>query len=331
MLGTLSGWFIEIYDSMYTSSSPYDTLLKFDQLYDSAVSEPAFELISASILSAGTALMLIYFFADLADKLGNENFSLDQLFRSLLKIFIAVALINNGIKLVGYIVDLGAAIAADMTTVTELSDETTTYTSLTEFFSEETYLTAFKNGLNKIGNDKAVIYIVEAIIPYILALVTNVLLVFIGMSRIVELVVRTIFAPLAVADMFQQGSRSAGERYLKKIMALALQFAAIVGIFIVCSSIMSSTGIATDGSEILTNFMNSADLELEVSYESNKFFFLLPPTAVVNPTFSKDSCISFLDALFGDADHYWLCLGVMFARIGLAMKSQKLVNDVVGV
>lgn len=163
----------------------------------------------------------------------------------------------------------------------------------------------------------------ESIIPYILSFGTKIIVIFIGISRLVELTVRVIFAPFAVADVYQKGSNSGGMRYLRKIFALILQFAAIVGIYIACASIISSLNISSNGADMYETLTGST--------EESVYTYAGYSSTVTITSISKNACITFLDSLFGGSGNYWLCMGVLLARIGLAIKSQQIANDIAGV
>lgn len=53
--------------------------------------------------------------------------------------------------------------------------------------------------------------------------VSNLVVVLVAVSRMLEMAVRLIFAPLAIVDVFEHGTNGAGFRYIKKFLALAIQ------------------------------------------------------------------------------------------------------------
>lgn len=147
MLGIMAGWFITIYDALYTSESAYETLKQFDDLYSTVMSNATFKSVSSIMTGIGMSIMLLYFFADLADRVSARRLTTEQLIPPFIKMVFAVFLINNGLNIIGYLVSFGTSLAADMT------DEASGAT-LSEFFSNSDNLSAFKKGLNKIEAKK---------------------------------------------------------------------------------------------------------------------------------------------------------------------------------
>lgn len=317
MLGTMSSWFITIYDTMYTTSSAYDILSEYDGMFDGLFADEAFQAASESLLTVGLAFMLIYFFADLAEKISSYNYSTNQLLRSLVKIIVAVILINNSLVIIQKLISVGTEFAL-------LLKDSSSGNSLADYFSDEDRLSAFKRGLNKISTVKALSYVVRALIPYILTVATNIIISFIGISRLVELLVRALFAPFALSDIFRDGDNSSGIRYLKKILALVLQFVVIVGICLACSLVIKGLDFSTDagptdGEAIYLNLTGSLDDSTTLpgtNLDSRRY------------SFSAASIASFLDVILGGSGHYWLTIGVLFARLGLVLRSQTIADEI---
>lgn len=65
--------------------------------------------------------------------------------------------------------------------------------------------------------------VVILIIPWILSLLMGVIAQFMAFSILIELGIRRAFAPFAVADIYHEGLRSPGVRYLKRYLATFLK------------------------------------------------------------------------------------------------------------
>lgn len=296
-MGILDGWVIGIYEGLYCSTSSYETFSKFSRLFRQICGNSIFAVITTTLISVGVAMMLIHFFIDLADKSGQQNFTMEQMFRSCLKMLIAYMLIARSQEIIQLMVDLGAALA-----------EKISYSNgALSFFSDSENVDRLKGGLDKISPLDGFFYFAKLLIPYLATLLSNVVVYFIAVSNLVELVVRSLFAPVSVADCFQDGERSNGVRALKKILALALQFALVVVICITAGLVLNSIVGTTDLSEI-TQVLDVGNMG----------------------TYSRESTKKFLDALCANK-HYLTCFGVTMAKIGMLCKSQALANDIVGV
>ena len=81
------------------------------------------------------------------------------------------------------------------------------------------------------------------LLPYILSLLLSLVSQFIVYSTILEIAIRKLFAPLAVADTYQDGMRSPGMRYFKKLFATLLKLSAIMLIGFVAGQIISASSL----------------------------------------------------------------------------------------
>ena len=80
-------------------------------------------------------------------------------------------------------------------------------------------------------------YIIVAFIPYSILWVLSFIVKAMMWVRIIELVVRILFAPIGLADFAKGGTHSNGIRYFKKLMAVALQGVCMFAVMIVFKNI----------------------------------------------------------------------------------------------
>ena len=80
------------------------------------------------------------------------------------------------------------------------------------------------------------------IFPGILAWLTGIVLQFLLYQIIIEIALRKVFAPMAVADIYQEGLRSPGVRYLKKLLASFLKMAICVMIVFIVQAVETHLG-----------------------------------------------------------------------------------------
>lgn len=92
------------------------------------------------------------------------------------------------------------------------------------------------------------------IIPWILSLLMCVVAQFIAFSILIELGVRKAFAPFAIVDIYSEGMRSPGVRYLKRYLATFLKIAICL---IVCYFGVELMGISAE--ENIANFDSLGD------------------------------------------------------------------------
>ena len=183
-------------------------------------------------------------------------------------------------------------------------------TTKTVYYPEDTNRYALKQGISRIKTLQAALYLAKALIPYIICMVCSLVVTFVAIIRLVEMSVRTIFMPLAIGDLFANGMHSSGFRYIKKFIAVVMQFVAILLISAICGWLMSSK---------MT--LNSASGQNLLNYLTHN---------TVDYGFSQTSCIVFIDIVVGMND-YVARLGILIAKILLILKAQTFASDAVGV
>ena len=147
-------------------------------------------------------------------------------------------------------------------------------------------------------------YLLGAIVMFLLVFVSNLSTLFIGFTRLIELTIRALFSPIAVADIFTHGIQSPGIRYMKKIAALSIQFAVIVVINIGCSLLLQSN-MFSPGAGNITDILLAGEFDLH-------------------------ACLDFLNELLTGGG-FVLRMALILTKIGLTIKSLSICNDIVGV
>lgn len=258
-----------------------------------------FTNIVAVVTTVGVSIMILYFLIDMADKASSKNINYEYFIKTFIKLALAYMLITNSMTIIQYMVSAGSALAKELSAAEGGNS----------FFADPAKVSMLKKGLKKVGIIDSVGYLLKILISYLVVMVSNISVMFIAISRIVELSVRAMFAPVGVADLFGDGNHAAGIRYLKKIFALALQFALAV--------------IITDCVALL--------IQWKVGRSSKAISDL---KAATGNSFSKKETIAFWDAITGSGKFgsTWLtCLGLTVTKIGLLFKSMSIANDIAGV
>lgn len=299
MLVTLLSWIVEIYNGLFTSTSVLKTFTTYDKYFSEIMKDRQFANIVAVITTVGVSVMILYFLIDMADKASSKNINYEYFIKTFIKLALAYMLITNSMTIIQYMVSAGSALAKELSAAEGGNS----------FFADPAKVSMLKKGLKKVGIIDSVGYLLKILISYLVVMVSNISVMFIAISRIVELSVRAMFAPVGVADLFGDGNHAAGIRYLKKIFALALQFALAV--------------IITDCVALL--------IQKVVPDAVNAISGL---QAATGNSFSKKETIAFLDAITGSGKFgsTWLtCLGLTVTKIGLLFKSMSIANDIAGV
>lgn len=269
MLSIFSDWIIKVYKSIYFPQDVFSDLEKINDATQQIVDSNLFEAITATILTLGISMMLIYFFMDLAEKSASNILSIQQLFLAFLKLIFVALLMSYSQELISGMMKFGTALADTITGINS-SGEFCWFdvASAYEVEGEGTIIVgneeAMKHCLNDLPILNQVTFVVKLIPPYLIAFATEIIFYIILISRSVELSVRSLFCPLAVADAFGDTRRSSAIRYLKKIFALILQLVVAVAIVLALNEVIK--GVSSELSDPMEVFQTKPAFKGSVGY-----------------------------------------------------------------
>lgn len=300
-----------IYNQMYGSSSVMKLMNRYNSIAASAMQIDGFSAMIATIKSLAIGITIILYFIDLSSKVTEKNFSIEQFFLATLRCITAYMFIENSDKIVGLLMDIGASVAVDLSNEVGL-----------DFFADEENKVLLVNGLSKMKLTEVLGYIISSVVPWLISMFGEVVLQIVLISRILEIVVMTIFAPLAISDVYREGTASPGVQYMKKILAVGLQVAVILMINAatqaVIANVVNPSGAQSMGATI-TGYLQ------EVEITTDRASALSDGSAM----FSEESIKNFLDALTGQG-YMIKVLGITLARIGLIWNSMPLCEEITG-
>lgn len=113
--------------------------------------------------------------------------------------------------------------------------------------------------------------------------IIEICMVFVQITRYIELYVRGTFLPIAMGVMTDEGWRGAGGRYIRKIMAVACQNAAVLMTLNV-TGVMLSTVVGTEvqkAAQDVINYINTHQNTLKAATLCSELGSVLPKTIVV--------------------------------------------------
>ena len=181
-------------------------------------------------------LLFLYFMIALVDKLSSENFTWEQLWRSMAQLLAAKLLIDYGFDILEILFQIGMSIAASVDALVEGGGSLTP-----EEFDPAAMIKEFEkaNGWNR-GFMKIVspiLMFIYLIIPWVFSWVLSMAVRIICYTRVVELYLRAAFAPIALSDFFHSGLQGGGWRFLKNFLAVSLQGVLILVIAVIFSTL----------------------------------------------------------------------------------------------
>lgn len=166
------------------------------------------------ILPVGYTLLCLYCLLELLDKSTRDLLTVEQFIRTFIKLLVGKLMMDNCMALLEGFSAFANALASGMS-------ENASTTSIVD-------VTPLMEKNLKFWKDIALW--LKLIIPYIGILVAGIMARITIYSRAIEIIARNMMAPIGMADIFSEGIRGSGFRYLKKLLAVNLQGTIIIAI-----------------------------------------------------------------------------------------------------
>ena len=181
----------------------------------------------------GIMLAVIYSLVETLAHIDKEKLTGEYFIKEIMKMSIAAIFIMNGFEFVTGLVGGGSGLVGQVGTA-QLNSTFNSANCIYDLFSSTNLLEAVKDTFEAIGK------IVALIIPWVTLTIAKIVIAVACWARILELIVRVIFSPIGLADMFVYGGRSNGVRYMKKILVCAAQGAVTMAMVQTYGIIISS-------------------------------------------------------------------------------------------
>ena len=164
------------------------------------------------LLPFGSILCVIYIATELFEHLNKDTLTPESLSKHIAKLFFGLIMLNIGFELITAFVSVSNT-AFDLLG-NSLSTVSNNYSSGTATAGLCNY-----DEMLKADFFEALGVIFHLVVPYIAMQVAEVACFLVIWARILEVVVRTIFSPLGLADLLVGGKNSNGFKYLKRLFA----------------------------------------------------------------------------------------------------------------
>ncbi len=196
-----------------------ESILAFDVNGSFAPIFNAAETLYQSISVLGALMVFIYFLLEIAEVQMNDGFTYETLTRHTIHTILALLMIRNGFEIAKACINFANVVMAAVTENAK-GNVNPAFTSSTCPYREAVGGMLY---LNPIG--MTVYYAIPKLVMTICFLIIRV----ICWSRVLDIMIRIIMAPVGMSDMMHNGSNSNGLKYLKKLIASLIQGACIVG------------------------------------------------------------------------------------------------------
>ena len=303
----LGAMVIYIYNQTYGSSYITSLISKYEAITADAMGLSVFSSLVTTIKTLAICITMLLYFMDLFGKVTEKNFSIEQFFKATLRCVTTYIFISNSIEIVGYLMDAGSSLSSSIASYGGYNFFTTNHKVM------------FINSFNSFSIAEILSYIMNCLIPWLLSMIGSVVIQIVLISRVLEIVVLTVFAPLAIADIYREGTSSSGVQYMKRMLALGLQVAVILVINAATQAI------------ILEVIGGNSGLTMSKLLKEVTEFTGSRHEAIKNGTliYTKESVEDFMSAICNQNDLVKV-LGIQLARLGLIWNSLPLCEEITG-
>ena len=303
---------ITIYNQMYGASAVLELITRYNKIATDVMQVGGFAAMVSTVKGLAVGITVLLYLIDLAGKVTEKNFSIEQFFKATLRFVVSYFFILYSDVITNYLIEAGTGITID-----------TVKDSGFAFFTDDPdNKTLLINGIKDMKAIETLGFVISSIIPWLFSMIGEVILQIVLISRILELVVMVTFAPLSISDIYREGTASPGVQYMKRDLALSLQVIVIILINAATQAIIFA--IINKGSNV-TIGQTITDILVEAEYSESKNVALANGSA----KFTVDSVRTFMKTLTGQ-DSLVKVIGVLLARLGLIWNSMPLCEEITG-
>nr|WP_317428884.1 hypothetical protein [uncultured Blautia sp.] len=212
-------------------------------------------------ISISITLLTLYLFIEVANRATTEQLTFERLILILVKFFAAFVILANIQQIITVSFDISVGVYETVeTSVSESLKDGNSYGGL-KFFPEvnddptkfpEKFTEEIKKKFEEANYGDGIMDFVHNMSPFFTSLlfkmcsfVANIACYLVVIGNAISLITRTIFAPIGMVQLMEDGSKSAGVRYLKKFLADGLTLAAILAVLYAVSLLQGGLIAAT--------------------------------------------------------------------------------------
>lgn len=180
------------------------------------------------MMPIGNLLVIVYVFMELMELVTTDNVNPEMIVRALIKMTVGMMIITNGFDI---ITDLSKLASQAFNSLTQH----TGFTGMEQFCPINGSLV---NVGRKPSFAKGFMGMAENFIPYLIAIVIQFCISILCWARVLDIIIKVMFAPIGIADLSTAGTQGSGFAYLKNLFASMLQGAVIVAILIAYGQVL---------------------------------------------------------------------------------------------
>jgi hypothetical protein len=201
------------------------------------------QLFYNAALPVGLALVVTFFFLELIDSATKDNFTVEHFARSLIKLVITTIVIENCVDIFNTMMSIGYSLTQEFIGAGSPKDSGLLVNAKD----------LVNNKLGGGGLFSNMGLMIKLFIPWVFSLLVQVGVIFACVGRALDLLIKCAFAPIGMADMFTEGLRSSGVRYLRNFLASCLSAVVMIAAIILGCSISE---VALDNNFAMSDIMS---------------------------------------------------------------------------
>lgn len=192
-----------------------------------------------------SVLLCLYFIVDLSDQVTMDRFNSDQFIKMLMKLAFGQFMITNATGIALQFMNVGSSFVSAIIASSNMS-------------IKEVQLSSDALNIAGLGLIAKIGLLVGLFFPYMITVILQIGIMMMCYTRLFEITVRAMVAPVGVCDMLHGGVSSQGFRYLKRCLAVALQGGLMLVVLVVCAKLQSTA--------VKTGEIAVFDLQMWVKY-----------------------------------------------------------------
>lgn len=198
-------------------------------ILNNILADPVYSKFINALMGIGALLMMLYFFQSMIDQASRDMFSFEKLIVAFIKMIVAFTVMIYLPELLQLVLKLGGAFV-------DFVNESFSPVSGEALESTEKLRESYNTYFRATKFIEACGCMIGLLVPWLISMFCELLSKFIVYSNGIMLGVRMVFSPVAVAQLFEDGSRSSGIRFLKGLFADALGFSIVLLIVLVANA-----------------------------------------------------------------------------------------------
>ena len=171
--------------------------------------------------SLAYVLVTYYFLSAMFESAVSERMSYEIIMKNFLHLVLALVLVNLSGEICEALWRIGNAVSAAIQNMTLFGSESTVSAAYKQAVEDYDDITGPLSLFASMG------MIISYAVSYVIGILCTIAICFVLIGRVLEFTVRMAFSPFALADITKNGLGGNGIRYMKKLLSISLQLAAI--------------------------------------------------------------------------------------------------------